>query len=87
MCIRDRDATLQIRDNRAHASTMTDTLSGRISGAGSLVLGHKAGGGFPGGGRYAISGDNSGFTGTFKPVSYTHLDVYKRQGMWSPKAC
>lgn len=36
-----QDATLQIRDNRAHASTMTDTLSGRISGAGSLVLGHK----------------------------------------------
>lgn len=63
-----QDATLQIRDNRAHASTMTDTLSGRISGAGSLVLGHKEGGGFPGGGRYSISGDNSGFTGTFKLV-------------------
>lgn len=63
-----QDATLQIRDNRAHASILTDTLSGRISGAGSLVLGHKEGGSFPGGGRYSVRGDNSGFTGKFKLV-------------------
>ena len=33
------NATLQIQDNRAHNSVNTDTLSGRITGAGSLVLG------------------------------------------------
>ena len=63
-----QDATLQIRDNRAHNSTLTDTLSGRISGTGTLVLGHKEGGPNPGGGRYSVTGDNSGFTGTIKLV-------------------
>ena len=63
-----KDAALQIRDHRAHNSTLTDTLSGRISGAGTLVLGHKEGGPNPGGGRYSVTGDNSGFTGTIKLV-------------------
>ena len=62
------NAALQIRDNRAHNSTFTDTLSGRVTGAGTLILGHKEGGPNPGGGRYSITGDNSGFTGTFKLV-------------------
>ena len=25
-----------------------------------------------------------GFVDEAKPVSYTHLDVYKRQGLWLP---
>ncbi|WP_297667405.1 autotransporter-associated beta strand repeat-containing protein, partial [uncultured Akkermansia sp.] len=60
------NATLQIQDNRAHNSVNTDTLSGRITGAGTLVLGKKEGGAFPGGGRYSVTGDNSGFTGTMR---------------------
>ena len=60
------NATLQIQDNRAHNSVNTDTLSGRITGAGTLVLGKKEGGTFPGGGRYSVTGDNSGFTGTMR---------------------
>ncbi|HBN18141.1 beta strand repeat-containing protein, partial [Akkermansia sp. UBA7090] len=60
------NATLQIQDNRAHNSVNTDTLSGRITGAGTLVLGKKEGGSFPGGGRYSVTGDNSGFTGTMR---------------------
>ncbi len=62
------NATLQIRDNRAHNTVNTDTLSGRITGAGTLVLGHKEGGANPGGGRYSVTGDNSGFTGTMRLV-------------------
>ncbi|WP_290566443.1 autotransporter-associated beta strand repeat-containing protein [Akkermansia sp.] len=62
------NATLQIRDNRAHNTVNTDTLSGRITGAGTLVLGHKEGGSNPGGGRYSVTGDNSGFTGTMRLV-------------------
>ncbi|WP_354833647.1 autotransporter-associated beta strand repeat-containing protein [Akkermansia muciniphila] len=62
------NATLQIRDNRAHNTVNTDILSGRITGAGTLVLGHKEGGANPGGGRYSVTGDNSGFTGTMRLV-------------------
>ena len=60
------NATLQIQDNRAHNSVNTDILSGRITGAGTLILGNKEGGSFPGGGRYSVTGDNSGFTGTIR---------------------
>ena len=63
-----KEATLQIRDHRAHDSTLTDTLSGRISGYGTLELGHRQGDPSPGGDRYSVTGDNSGFTGTIKLV-------------------
>ncbi|KAA3304002.1 hypothetical protein F1969_10255 [Akkermansia sp. BIOML-A7] len=60
-------ATLQFNEARAVNRTTVFTLSGAISGAGELILGHTEGTN-PGGGRYQVSGDNTSFTGTFKLV-------------------
>ena len=57
-------ASLRFQDARAVGSPML-TLSGSISGEGDLILGGKVGD-FAGGGRFFVSGTNTGFTGTFK---------------------
>ena len=61
------DATLQFTESRAAGSYVT-TISGQITGGGSLILGDKGGPVTtnPGGGRFYVSGNNAGFTGTFK---------------------
>ena len=61
-------AALQFNEARAVNRTTVLTLSGAISGAGDLILGDKEAPTNPGGGRYQVSGSNTGFTGTFKLV-------------------
>ncbi|WP_302015879.1 autotransporter-associated beta strand repeat-containing protein, partial [uncultured Akkermansia sp.] len=63
------DGTLQFAESRA-ASSMVTTLSGQITGGGTLILGDKSNpvNDNPGGGRFQVSGNNAGFTGKFSLV-------------------
>ena len=79
-------ASLQFRESRAVNGTYVLTLSGAVSGAGDLILGHKEGSTLPGGGRYYVSGNNTGFTGTIKLVGNGTNATWNEVGFTNPAA-
>ena len=92
MCIRDRNVRVASKPLRMKPASSTDIdaparkrsfgppRGDRPSHDGPRKPGGFKPGGFKPGGKPGGFKPAGGKPGGFKPVSYTHLDVYKRQG-------
>ena len=75
MCIRDRNAVVRFGLDRGYSKQGVFTAGAASIGVGFLVFAAA----FPLVGKLPFLNDRALLLYAYVPVSYTHLDVYKRQ--------